>query len=71
MSQLSSDIQNRAFILGLGLHCGRLGRFVISEGIWSAEYLAFYAEHSHTVEVNPIFYGRPQSPPVVYWTCLR
>jgi hypothetical protein len=63
VSQLSSHILNRAFILGLGLHGGGLGRFVLSEGIRSADYLAFYAEHFTTVEVDSTFYGCPESPP--------
>lgn len=63
VSPLSSHILNWAFTLGLGLHggCGE-GSFC-PKGIPSADYLAFYAEHFHTVEVDPTFYGYPESSP--------
>jgi uncharacterized protein YecE (DUF72 family) len=37
------------------------------KGMRSAEYLAFYAEHFHTVEVDSTFYGCPTARTVSNW----
>jgi len=37
------------------------------KGLRSADYLAFYAEHFHTVEVDSTFYGCPSSRTVNNW----
>jgi len=63
VSPLSSHILNRVFVLGLGLNGGGWEGSFCSKGIRSADYLAFYAEHFHTVEVDSTFYGYPESPP--------
>ena len=34
------------------------------KGMRSADYLTFYAEHFHTVEVDSTFYGCPSARPV-------
>ena len=31
------------------------------KGMWSADYLSFYVEHFHTVEVDSTFYGCPSA----------
>jgi uncharacterized protein YecE (DUF72 family) len=36
-----------------------LVRIVLSEGMRPADYLAFYAEHFHTVELDSTFYAYP------------
>ncbi|HXM94873.1 MAG TPA: DUF72 domain-containing protein [Candidatus Dormibacteraeota bacterium] len=37
------------------------------KGMKSADYLAFYAEHFHTVEVDSTFYGCPSARTVSNW----
>ncbi len=37
------------------------------KGMRSADYLAFYAEHFHTVEVDSTFYGCPSARTVNNW----
>jgi uncharacterized protein YecE (DUF72 family) len=37
------------------------------KGVRSADYLAFYAEHFHTVEVDSTFYGCPTARTVSNW----
>jgi uncharacterized protein YecE (DUF72 family) len=37
------------------------------KGMRSADYLSFYAEHFHTVEVDSTFYGCPSARTVNNW----
>jgi uncharacterized protein YecE (DUF72 family) len=37
------------------------------KGMRSTDYLAFYAEHFHTVEVDSTFYGCPSARTVNNW----
>jgi uncharacterized protein YecE (DUF72 family) len=42
-------------------------RALYPKGMRSAHYLAFYAEHFHTVEVDSTFYGCPSARTVNNW----
>jgi len=44
-----------------------LGRSLLPKGTRSADYLAFYAEHFHTVEVDSTFYGCPSARTIDNW----
>jgi uncharacterized protein YecE (DUF72 family) len=49
------------------VHSRRLAGIVLSQGNRPADYLAFYAEHFQTVEVDSTFYACPSARTVENW----